>query len=409
MSGFHSFVRSMRIPACSVYACLGFLASASISHAALPLRGVSGVSAGGAHTCALTVTGGVLCWGDDSAGQLGDGLRSARATPTAVVGLSTGATAVSAGSEYTCALATGGRAKCWGLDYGGQLGDGSGAIGVIRDTPVDVVGLSHDVAAIAAGASHTCAVTMAGGVKCWGSNEHGQLGDGTMTRRLVPVDVTGLSSGMVAVALGEYHTCALTASGNAKCWGDNAYGQLGDGTTIDRLTPVSVSGVNGATMIAAGDLHACALAGGGMVCWGDNGNGQLGNGTTTASSVPVGVSGLASGIAAISAGSDFDHSCALLVGGTVRCWGEYYFPIGGIFPVASTHPLDRGFSGAVAMSAGGAGYVLTAHVCAVGTDGGVRCQGGNHYGQLGDGAPGGYADTPVEVVLSEVIFSDGFD
>jgi alpha-tubulin suppressor-like RCC1 family protein len=408
MQGFRSSFRSMRVPARGAFACLA-LAAASLSQAALPLRGVSAVSAGGAHTCALTTTGGVLCWGDGSAGQLGDGMRSARATPVGVFGLSSGATAVSAGSEHTCALTTGGAAKCWGLDYDGQLGDGSGAFGVIRDTPVDVAGLSHGVAVIAAGASHTCAVTTAGGVKCWGSNDHGQLGDGTMTRRLAPVDVSALSAGVVAVALGDYHTCALMASGSAKCWGDNDNGQLGDGTPVARLTPVSVSGLAGATAITAGDFHACALASGGIVCWGDNGNGQLGNGTTTPSSVPVGVSGLGGGVAAISAGSDFDQSCALLVGGNVRCWGEYYFPIGGIFPVASTTPLDRGFAGAVAISAGGAGFVLTSHVCAVGTDGGVRCQGGNHYGQLGNGAPGGYSDTAVEVVLSDAIFADGFD
>jgi hypothetical protein len=93
----------------------------------------------------------------------------------------------------------------------------------------------------------------------------------------------------------------------------------------------------------------------------------------------------------------------------VRCWGEYYFPIGGIFPVASTTPLDRGFAGAVAISAGGASFVLTSHVCAVGADGGVRCQGGNHYGQLGNGAPGAYSEAAVEVVLSDAIFADGFD
>lgn len=396
-----------RIVSC-VVAILAAVAGPA-ARADVPLHGVSRVAAGGAHTCALTTTGGVLCWGDNAAGQLGDGSQSQRTMPVGVVGLASGVAAVSAGSEYTCALTTGGGVKCWGLDYDGQLGDGSGAFGVLRLTPVAVVGLASGVAAIAAGASHSCAVTTTGGVKCWGRNDRGQLGDGTTTKRLAPVGVSGLASGVLALALGEYHTCALLAAGGVKCWGDNDDGQLGDGGNTERHTPVNVSGLAGASAVAAGDYHSCALASGGMVCWGYNGNGQLGNGTTTASPLPVGVSGLGSGVAAIGAGADFDHSCALLIGGSVRCWGEYYFPIGGIFPVASTTPLDRGFAGAVSISAGGAGYVLTSHVCAVGPDSGVRCQGGNSKGQLGNGVPGDYSDTPVDVVVGDTIFEDGFD
>jgi len=379
------------------------------ARAAVPLRGTSRVSAGGAHTCVLTTAGGVLCWGANSAGQLGDGTQTARLAPVGTVGLASGVRAISAGRDHTCALTTGGAVKCWGIDYDGQLGDGSGAFGVVRRTPVQVIGLAQGVAAIAAGASHSCAITSAGGAKCWGLNDHGQLGDGTATKRLAPVDVSGLASGVAAIALGEYHTCALMMTGGAKCWGDNDDGELGDGSNIERRTPVNVSALAGATAIAAGDFHACALANGGMVCWGYNGNGQLGNGTTTASPLPVAVSGLGSGVAAISAGADFDHSCALLVGGSVRCWGEYYFPIGGIFPIASANPLDRGFAGAASISAGGAGYVLTSHVCAVGADTGVRCQGGNSQGQLGNGVQGDYSETPVDVLLGDSIFADGFE
>ena len=393
-----------------VLASLAIVAVACpIAQAVVPLRGVSRVAAGGAHTCALTTTGGVLCWGDNSAGQLGDGTRTARTNPVGVLGLTSGVAAVTAGIEYTCALTTGGGVKCWGLDFDGQLGDGSGAFGVARSRPVDVVGLAHGVVAVAAGASHTCAVTTTGGVKCWGLNDRGQIGDATTTKRLAPVDVSGLASGALALALGEHHTCAVMISGGAKCWGDNDDGQLGDSSMTERHVPVSVSSLAGATAIAAGDYHSCAFAGGGMVCWGYNGNGQLGNGTTTASPVPVGVSGLSTGVSAIAAGAGFDHSCALLAGGSVRCWGEYYFPIGGIFPVASTTPLDRGFTGAVSISAGGAGYVLTSHVCAVGTDSGIRCQGGNSEGQLGNGAPGDYSEAPVDVVLGDTIFENGFD
>jgi hypothetical protein len=147
--------------------------------------------------------------------------------------------------------------------------------------------------AVAVGADHTCALTSVGGVKCWGDNYHGALGDGTATDRYAPVDVSGLRSGVQAIATGDYFSCALTDEGGVKCWGFNRFGQLGDGTTRDRHTPVAVAGLaRGVAAVAAGSAHACALTSAGAVrCWGYNGLGALGDGTTISRRRPVDVTG----------------------------------------------------------------------------------------------------------------------
>src|SRR6266511_414030 len=217
------------------------------------------------------------------------------------------ATAVAAGGGHSCALTSGGGVKCWGWNDSGQLGDGTTSD---RPAPVDVVGLSSGVTAITARDLQSCALTSGGGVMCWGDNRWGQLGDGTTTRRLTPAAVSGLSGGVTAIATGGVQSCALTTGASVMCWGDNRNGAVGDGTTTRRLTPVAVSGLSGGvTAIATGSLHSCALTtSGGVKCWGDNEGHELGDGTTSNRSTPVDVSGLSNGVTAISAG--FVHSCA---------------------------------------------------------------------------------------------------
>jgi Regulator of chromosome condensation (RCC1) repeat len=277
------------------------------------------ISAGTAHTCALTSASGVKCWGYNHDGELGDGTTTERATPVDVSGLASGVAAISAGGGQTCALTSAGGVKCWGYNQNGALGDGTTTE---RATPVDVSGLSSGVAAIDAGFEHTCALTSAGGVKCWGSNNGGELGDGTTENKTTPAGVSGLSSGVAAISAGSAHTCALTNASGVKCWGNNLEGQLGDGTTAKKTTPVDVNGLaSGVAAISAGSYDTCALtSAGGVKCWGENDYGQLGDGTTAKKTTPVDVSGLAGGVAAISAGAEY--ACALTSAGGVKCWGE---------------------------------------------------------------------------------------
>ena len=152
-------------------------------------------------------------------------------------------------------MTTGGATKCWGDNLYGQLGDGTDTS---RLTPVDVSGLGSGIAAIATGSGHTCALATGGGVKCWGLNHMGQLGDGTDASQLTPVDVSGLGSGVTAHTAGEEHACALVTGGTLRCWGNNEWGQLGDGTQTDRLTPVNVSSLAQALqlLLRASDTRA---------------------------------------------------------------------------------------------------------------------------------------------------------
>jgi RHS repeat-associated protein len=231
-------------------------------------------------------SGGVKCWGYNSSGQVGDNSTTQRTTPVNVSGLTSGVSAIAVGDFHTCALTTSGGVKCWGNNSNGQLGNNSTSNSSV---PVDVSSLTSGVTAITAGGSHTCALLSTGGVKCWGRNGQGQLGDGTTTQRLTPVDVNGLTSGVSYVFAGYRHTCALTSGGGVKCWGLNDKRQLGDGTTTQRLTPVAVTGItsNGSSM-TMGYAHSCAkVIGGGLKCWGSNSDGQLSDNTVTYSTTPL--------------------------------------------------------------------------------------------------------------------------
>lgn len=352
------------------------------------------LAAGYLHSCRLTSAGGVLCWGDNSFGQLGDGTLTNRATPVNVVGLSADVVELSAGGYQTCAVTSAGAVKCWGANDLGQLGDGSSDS---SPTPVDVVSLGAGVRSVASGYEHTCAVTSGGAVKCWGANESGQLGDGSTTNRPAPVDVQGLASDVRAItAGGDYsggQTCAVKTNGSVVCWGSNRYGQLGDGTTTNRSTPVPVTALaGGVDAVSAGDEHVCVLLDGGEVrCWGANLHGQLGNGSTDGQVTPSPVSGLGSGVRSLSSGGL--HTCAITNAKGVLCWGNNeYGQLGdGTTETRSIAVPVAGLPSDVSLVKAGA-----KSSCALTGAGVARCWGDNESGQLGDGTAKG-SSTPVDV------------
>jgi alpha-tubulin suppressor-like RCC1 family protein len=400
------------------------------------------VTVGALHACAVLGSGQVQCWGHNDQGQLGNGTVTTSTVPTAVPGIST-AVAVTAGNKHTCALLADGTVQCWGLDADGQLGDattGDPALKQQRRTPVAVAGLTG-ATAIAAGGFHTCAVTSGGAATCWGNDGMGQLADGKPgDKSLTATPIAGLSN-VKALSAGEFHTCALIADGTVRCWGHNGFGQLGDGTTKSSAVPVMVQGLpdpttNPVLAITTGYGHTCALLEDNTArCWGENNFGQLGYATPTANnvmqpsptpqavqhnnappSVPPSPPQLVTqgGMTAVSAGQF--HTCALISGGTARCWGAGGRGQLGTDPNPyssnpseiedSTYTVDvGGLSGpASAITAGGF------DTCAiVGPDSArsLQCWGYNFYGQLGSAASGSRVPVQVTAVTGATRVSAG--
>jgi len=228
---------------------------------------------------------------------------------------------LAAGTMHSCAISDDGRVECWGNNQDGQLGNGTNETST---SPVPVVGLTG-VRQVSAGAQHTCALLQNGSVRCWGLGGSGQLGNDATASRNTPAEVQGVS-GATAIAVGGFHSCALLADSSVKCWGQDGLGELGDGNGGDfHTTPVAVSGLTGVTALAAGEFHTCALLAGGTVsCWGHNGFGQLGDGTTTGHDEPAPVAGLPDPATrpalAVTAGNG--HTC-VVVGAPMNayCWG----------------------------------------------------------------------------------------
>ena len=347
------------------------------------------VATGNKHNCAVTSSGGVMCWGYNFNGQLGDGTTNYTTKPVASVGLTGGISAVASSSAHNCALTTGGTVKCWGFNPYGQLGNRTTTS---SNTAVDVVGLTG-VVSISTGYYHTCALLATGDVKCWGYNNYGQLGNGAAGSAVAPVSVIGVS-GAIGIASGAYHSCAVLGNKTVQCWGYNSSGQLGNNSTVNSSTRVNASNLSDATSIIAGANHTCVnTTSGSPKCWGGNDSGQLGNGTVANAIIPTPVTGLSYGVVAVASSSSSNSTCATLSSGDAKCWGyNAQGQLGNGNKVNQNTPVSVvGLSGNVGAIAIG-GYSACALVPS-----GLQCFGDNSVGELGIGSTG-QVPFPVNVL-----------
>jgi alpha-tubulin suppressor-like RCC1 family protein len=348
------------------------------------------VNTGGNSTCGVTTSGAAWCWGNNSLGQLGNGATTNSSIPSAVAGgLSFGSVSVGSLQFFSCGLATSGAAYCWGYNDYGQLGSGNFANST---TPVAVTGNLTFTSLSAGEGGQACGLVSGGAAYCWGYNGSGQLGSGSIAYSSSPLPVSGGLSFSTISAGENGTTCAVTTAGAGYCWGYNADGELGNGTTTLSSTPVAVSGGLTFKSISAGFSSSCGLtASGAAWCWGDNIYGELGNGTTVNSTTPVAVGG---GLvfSAVSAGDAF--ACGITTSGAAYCWGyNGQGQLGNGSAARSGTPVA--VLGGLSFASISAGY---ASACAVTPGGAAYCWGDNAFGELGNQAIGGASLTPVLVV-----------
>ena len=387
------------------------------------LHGVADIAAGTGHTCAALDDGTVVCWGDNSSGQLGDGTKTRSPAPSPVVtSVSSrhrldGVISIATGELGSCALRINGDVYCWGAtSFLGTNAIAPSATAVrvpITGAVAVTVGDEH-VCALLGNASHS--------VKCWGGNGDGQLGDGSFIARETPVDVVVTENGgsqrvltdVVQVTAGGLHTCATRADSTIACWGANARGQLGNGGTADSASPTTVAitfsnhsqtVLSGITQTAAGRYHTCArFSNNTAACWGDNSYGELGDPTAPPiEPSPVGVVGPLLFYALTS--SD-DFTCASIANGHMACWGRND---SGQFGTGDTRQYGTPAfaSSAIVATKISAGR---AHTCFLAPDRTARCIGNDSDGQLGGGFVGTPQSLPISVVVGRVgddIFADG--
>jgi hypothetical protein len=373
------------------------------------------VATGADHTCAIVEGGGLFCWGDNTAGQLGHA-GAGGTTPAQV--FASGVTAVAAGAQHTCAV-QGGVVKCWGANGSGQLGRGSA--GASDPTPAPVAGTLSNVIQLAAGLGHTCARTSTGAVRCWGANASGQVGSGSTSAAVTSPSATpAIASGATLISTFGSTTCALLP-GEVRCWGANGSGQTGKGAaSAAEPTPVAVAGLPapitpplGLLGLAAGNAHTCVLVSGasgtkkdGLWCWGDNASHELGDGGVAPSPAlaPVQASVIDNGARLDGLlGAGAAHTCASrALEVSFKCAGKNDDFQAGVAlapgPIADAADVVPG--GQLLTISGGGAHTCALVDLAVAPATGqpaIKCWGRNAEGQLGRVTPGGAADGVPEL------------
>ncbi len=360
------------------------------AHAKVSVKALQSLSARQDSTCAVTAAGTVKCWGGNDFGQLGNAATNfctgtaakCEAKPVTVLNLSD-AKQVAVGYNHACAITSTGSVKCWGDNSRGQMGDGTTTF---RAQATAVIGLSAKVTQLALTYQSSCALLETGAVQCWGGNSQGELGVGQtakITQSSTPQNTVLLNSiTLKRLVSGRQHLCGITNSDSLVCWGWNDFGQLGLNTTTAQLIPVVVSVAGTAIQqVAAGYGHTCVARTNETLCWGENNKGQLGDGTTTSSIIPVTpvVLSLAN-VTELALGKE--HSCATKANNETFCWGSRQ--VGQTAQTVDAVLLDKtpivvtGLTGKHNIVAG------DFHSCSMGDGGAVKCWGNNDLGQLGD-------------------------
>ena len=363
----------------------------------------------GASNCIISNAQSLYCWGDNTYGNLGNGLHGTgvfSSLPVEITSFGTGLypVKVATGGHHSCAILNDGTVSCWGHNNQGQLGDGTQ---ISRYTPTPTVSLGVGVKAVdvVAGGHHSCAVLDDGNVKCWGSNVYGQLGDGTTTDSHSPVSLSGFTGASQAISItaGWTYTCALIEDGSVKCWGRNQRGQLGLGASgSPSLTPTQITSFGSglyAVDIDAGWAQTCAVINDGRImCWGQGNNGRLGTGNSAQQTTPAFTASLGANRYAKQVVQGGGHGCAVIDDGTVSCWGGGMATGTGttsdVFIPTTTDSLGVGRT-AHAIIAG------TGHSCAILDDATMACWGAGTAGKLGNGATDNQL-SPVPVITSGV-------
>jgi len=375
------------------------------------------ISSGSGFTCAILDNGSVSCWGSNSYGQLGDGTTSDRnvPTPTSTLGEGRTATQISAGNNHVCAILNDGSVSCWGNNWYGQLGDGTGGnystdeFHRNKPTQTSSLGIDRSAIAISAGDGNTCVILDDGSVSCWGTNWAGQLGIGTTGNlfgfqpehafRNSPTPVSNATWNdrtAIGISVGSGFTCAILNDGSVSCWGLNEKGQLGDGSGENIYgqnisIPVSTTsfGVGKTAVAISSGFNTCVILNDGSVsCWGYNGNGRIGDGSPHPDVVfrntPTPTSSLGEGRTAIGISVGSSGNCAILDDRTVSCWGRAAYIE--LHDGSTTEPTEPTQTTSFGIGRNVVGISVGSGLgCSLLDDGSSRCWGYNERGWIGDG------------------------